>query len=167
MLSETPQEGESQISFLVRTRRFAECMIFAWQVVEDIVDQMTVQEFGLLYQPDKIDPKVDLLRDNIGFQQKLRFLKNRTRLSTTDIRTIQEFTQERHKLFHGNIFTSRRPVGVPEQEKTRLMELAQKASQICTNRCFRVWFDEGTGDTGNKTEPHPTGRETHPGQISY
>jgi hypothetical protein len=167
MMSEGPREGEAQIPFLARSRRFADCMILAWQEVEDKVDQMTVQEFGLFYVPEKRDPRVDLLRDNIGFQQKLKFLRTRIRFSRNDIKTIQEFAQERHKLVHGNIFTSRHPVAVNEQEKTRLMDLALRASQISTNRVFRVWVDEGTGDAGNKNEPHPTGRNTGPGQISY
>jgi hypothetical protein len=44
---------------------------------------------------------------------------------------------------------------VPEKEKTRLMELAKKASQIVVNRGFGVWVDEGTGDVGNKNVPKP------------
>ncbi len=143
------------IPFLVRKRRIAECIILAWQNVEQMVDQMTVQEFDLLYFPEKEDPRVDIIRDEVSFQPKLRFLKNMGRISEEDHATIQEFSRERNKLFHGNVFTSRHPVSISEEEKTRLMELAKNASQIALNRCFGVWSDEGTGDIGNKGLPKP------------
>ncbi len=109
------------IPFLIRKRRFAECMILAWQDVEYMVDQMTIQEYGLLYLPEKQDPRVDILRDNVGFRVKLNFLKDRGRLSSSDTRMIHEFANERNKLFHGNVFTSPHPMAIPEEEKTRLM----------------------------------------------
>jgi hypothetical protein len=137
------------IPFLIRKKRFAECMILAWQEVEDKVDQMTVQEFKLSYLPDKKDARVDLLRDNIGFQNKLKFLKLMDRLSDNDISIIQKFVEERNKLFHGYVFGDRSLLVIPEEEKNHLMGLASKASQIVTNRAFGVWVDEGTGDMGN------------------
>ena len=155
MSDERPQENESMMTFLVRKRRFAECMILGWQSVEDIVDQMTVQEFDLLYYPDKTDPRVGIIRDEVRFPSKLRFLKTMGRISERDYVTIQEFSRERNMLFHGNIFSSRHPVAIPEEEKTRLMHLAKDASQILTNRGFGVWTDEGTGDLGNENMPRP------------
>lgn len=148
------------IPFLIRKRRFAECMILAWQNVEDMIDQMTIQEFELLCTPDKQDPRVDILRDNVGFQAKLRLLKDMGRLSVIDRDAINRFSDERNKLFHGGIFSNPSPLTIPENEKTRLMELAGKASQIVLNRGFGVWFDEGTGDLGNKDIPKP---DTHEG----
>ncbi len=157
MSEESPTDVDhgAWIPFLKRKRRFAECMILAWQEVEDKIDQMTVQEFELLYAPDKEDPRVDILRDNVGFQHKLKFLKDMGRLSANDTTTIQEFAKERNKLFHGNVFSARHPISMPEEEKTHLMDLASKASQIAVNRGFGIWFDEGTGDLGNKNVPKP------------
>ncbi len=155
MSDEGPGENEAWISFLVRKRRFTECVILAWQSVEDLVNQMTVQEFDLLYYPSKADPRVDIILDEVRFPSKLKFLKTMGRISEKDHMTIQEFSRERNKLFHGNIFTSRHPVAISEEEKTRLMDLASKASQIAANRCLGVWTDEGTGDLGNKNVPRP------------
>ncbi len=152
---EQPPEGEAWMLFLIRKRRFLACMVLGWQAIEDSVDQMTIQEFDLLLYPHGADPRVDILQDNLGFQVKLRFLGQMARLSDTDQKTILDFSKERNALFHGNIFTSRHPVNVSEAEKTRLMELAGKASQIASNRMIGVWMDEGTGDLGNKDTPQP------------
>jgi hypothetical protein len=148
--SPTDVDQGAWIPFLVRKRRFAECMILAWQDVEYGVDQMTIQEYGLRYLPEKIDPRVDILRDNVGFRVKVNFLKEACRLSSTDAKTIHEFADERNKLFHGNVFSSPHPIAISEDEKTRLMKLARQASQIALNRGFGVWFDVGTGDIENK-----------------
>lgn len=120
-----------------------------------MVDQMTVQEFELLLTPQKQDPRVDVLRDNVGFEAKLKFLKDTGRLSAIDTGTIKKFSTERNKLFHGGVFTNRSPLVIPEGERTSLMELAREASQIALNRAFGVWLDESTGDLGNKGTPKP------------
>ena len=75
MSDEEPTEADhgAWIPFLIRKGRFTECIILAWQEVEDMVDQMTVQEFELLLTPEKQDPQVDILRDNVGFGVKLKF----------------------------------------------------------------------------------------------
>jgi hypothetical protein len=155
----TAEDHGAVLPFLIRKRRFAEVMILAWQSVEDLVDQMTVQEFDLFYAPDKEDPRVDILRDRVGFETKLKFLKEMGRLSSNDTRTISDFALERHKLFHGYVFSNHSPGTIPEDEKTRLMNQAGRASQITTNRGFGTWYDEGTGDIGNKDVPKP---ERHP-----
>ncbi len=147
--------GEAWIPYLVRKRRFAECIILAWQSVEDMVDQMTVQEFGLLYLAEKEDPRVDVIRDEVRFPAKLRLLRNMGRISEKDYIAIQDLSKQRNRLFHGDVFTSRHPVAISEEEKTRLMNPAKNASQIASNRCLGVWSDEGTGDLGNKGLPKP------------
>jgi len=48
MSSDWPPDGESWVPYLKRTGRFAELMILAWQRVEELVGQMTYQEFELL-----------------------------------------------------------------------------------------------------------------------
>ncbi len=120
-----------------------------------MVTQMTVQEFKLLLAPEKEDPRVDILRDNVGFQNKLKFLKDMGRLSENDVAIVKQFSTERNKLFHGSVFTSSHPVEMPTVEKKRLMALANKASQIVTNRTVGVWVGEGTGDVGNKNVSKP------------
>lgn len=130
-------------------------MLLGWQSVEDGVDQMTIQEFELLLYPRKTDPRVDMIRNNVGFRVKLRFLMRMGRISNVDRKAILEFEKERNALFHGDIFTSLHPIALPEAEKTRLMELTGKASQIASNRTIGVWTDEGTGDLGNKNTPQP------------
>ena len=130
-------------------------MILAWQSVEDKVDQMTVQEFGLLLAPRKEDPRVNLIREEIGLRGKIEFLKSMGRISANDANAIHRFADERNKLFHGDVFTSPNPVEMPEAEKTRLMELARKAAQITMNRTVGSWYDEGTEDMGNKNVPKP------------
>jgi hypothetical protein len=152
---EVPKQHESNIQFLVRKRRFADCMILAWQNVEYMVDVMTVQEFDLVYLPENEDPRVDFIRGQDGFGTKLTFLKNMGRISKRDLTAIREFAKERHKLFHANMFTAPHPMMIPEDEKTRLMELAKNASQIVFNRAFAVWSSEETGDIGNKNLPRP------------
>jgi len=156
MSDELPNEAvhESWMAFYIRKRKFAECMILGWQSVEEFVNQMTVQEFHLSYLPEE-KPRADLIRDYVGFQTKLKFLKDMARLSQSDCKTILDFQRERNKLFHGNAFASYHPTAVPEKEKTRLMELANRTSQIVVNRTVGVWFDEGTGDMGNKNVPKP------------
>ena len=104
MSDELPNEGESWMAFFIRNRKFAECMILGWQSVEDLVNQMTVQEFDLLYLPKKEDPRTDIIRENVGFRIKLRFLKDMGRLSQPDYNTIQDFHEERNKLFHGDVW---------------------------------------------------------------
>lgn len=151
----SPEDHGAWIPFLIRKRRFAECMILAWQTVEDGIKQMTVQEFNLIYSPKKLDPRVDLLRINVGFKAKVEFLRDMGRLSSKDTETIRKFYDERNNLFHGFIYGSTHPVAISETEKTRLMELARKSSQIVTNRAFDAWFDEGTGDIDNKDIPKP------------
>jgi hypothetical protein len=143
------------IPFLIRKRRFAEVIILAWQDVEDLVDQMTIKEFRLMLVPKKMDARVDLIRNNIGFQVKLKFLGDGGILSKTDLMTIQEFAKERNDLFHGDVFKHRPYLAITEVEKMRLMGLASKASQIALNRCVGVWYDEGTNDLGNKEIPNP------------
>ena len=128
-------------------------MLLGWQSVEDNVDQMTVQEFELLLYPRKTDPRVDMIRENVGFRVKLRFLRKMGRISKVDRSAILEFEKERNALFHGDIFTSLHSIALPEAEKARLMELAGKASQIASNRTIGVWTNEGTGDVGNKSIP--------------
>ncbi len=150
MSGESPTGNEACIPFLIRRRRFAECMILAWQNVEYMIDQMTIQEYELHYLPDKLDPRVDMLRESVGFRVKLNFLRDAGRLSPNDARTIHEFADERNKLFHGNVFTSPHPAAIGVEQKTRLMNLAGKASQISLNRGFGVWFDEGTEDVENR-----------------
>jgi hypothetical protein len=140
------------MAFYRRKRKFAECMILGWQSVENIVNQMTLQEFDLPYL-SKEEPRTDIILENVGFRTKLRFLKDMGRLSRPDCKTILDFYDERNKLFHGNFFYH--PSAMPEEEKTRLMELANRASQIVVNRGFGVWVDEGTGDIGNKNVPKP------------
>ena len=152
---ESPPEGEAWMPFLIRKRRFLECIVLGWQSVENYVDQMAIQEFELLLYPKKTDPRIDILRDRVGFGTKVEFLNQMGRISEEDQKTIFEFYKERNALFHGDIFTSRHPVVVPEPEKTRLMELAGKASQIAMNRTIGVWTDEGTGDLGNKGIAQP------------
>lgn len=151
---EKPNEAvhETYMAFYIKKRKFAECMILGWQLVEYYVNQMTLQEFDLPYLP-KEEPRTDIIRENVGFQTKLKFLKDMGRLSQPDYNTIQDFQKERNKLFHGNFFYH--PSAMPEKEKTRLMELANSASQIVVNRGFGVWVDEGTGDIGNKNVPEP------------
>jgi hypothetical protein len=143
--------GETWMAFYVRKRKFAECMILGWQSVEYYVNQMILQEFDLPYLP-KEEPRADFILENVGFRTKLKFLKDMGRLSQPDCKTILDFYDERNKLFHGKVFIYH-PTAVPEEEKTRLMELAKKASQIVVNRGFEVWVDEGTGDIGNKNIP--------------
>jgi hypothetical protein len=82
------------------------------------------------------------------------------RISNADRKAILEFEKERNALFHGDIFTSLHPITLPEAEKTRLMELTGKASQIASNRTIGVWTDEGTGDLGNKNTPQPSRPES-------
>ena len=113
---------------------FAECMLVGCQSVEDGIDQITIQEFELLLYPDKTYPRVDILRDHVGFGVKLDLLVTIGRISKNDKKAILDFYKERNALFHGDIFTSLHPVALPEAEKTRLMELAGKASQIAQNR---------------------------------
>jgi len=125
-------------------------MILGWQDVEDKVDQRTVQEFQLFYTPENQDPRVDIIRDRINLPTKLDFLKTMGRISANDLSVIKEFQTERNKLFHGDLYSSRHPVIIAATEKTRLMELANTASKIVTNRAFGVWFEEGTVDVGNK-----------------
>ena len=96
----------------------------------DCIDQMTIQEFELLLYPRKTDPRVDMLRDDVGFRVKLRFLMRMGRISNVDRQAILEFETERNALFHGDVFTSLHPIALPEPQKTRMMELAGKASQI-------------------------------------
>jgi hypothetical protein len=152
---ESPPEGEAWMPFLIRKRRFLECMVLGWQSVENYVDQMTIQEFELLLYPKKTDPRIDILRDKVGFGTKVEFLNQMGRISEGDQNTIFEFYKERNALFHGDLFTSRHPVVVSEPEKTRLMDLAGKASQIAMNRTIGVWTDVGTGDLGNKGIEQP------------
>ena len=82
------------------------------------------------------------------------------RISKNDKKAILDFYKERNALFHGDIFTSLHPVALPEAEKTRLMKLAGKASQIAQNRKIGVWTDEGTGDLGNKDTQQPSRPES-------
>jgi len=140
--------------FLMKKGRFAECMILGWQEVEDKIDQMTVQEFHLLFAPQKDDPRVDMLRE-VNLRKKIEFLKVMGRISEGDASVIHRFSDERNKLFHGDVFRSAHPINMAVAEKNRLMELANKASQIASNRTFGVWFDEGTGDMGNKNVVKP------------
>lgn len=151
----TAEDHGAWIPYLIRKRRFAECMILAWQAVEDGIDQMVVQEFGFIYSPKKLDPRVDLLRRLYAFRPKIDFLKDMGRLSQHDVETIAQLDKERNNLFHGFVYESRHPVTIPEREKDRLMELARKASQIVTNRSFSVWSEEETGDSENKDIPIP------------
>lgn len=157
LTDEEPTEADhgAWIPFLKRKGRFAECMLAAWQEVEDKVDQMTIQEFELFYFPPEQDPRVDMLVDFKNLEVKLGFLKEMGRLSPKDISTIKDFSKKRNELFHGGIFTNRSPFVIPEAERIQLMELAREASQIVLNRALGVWFDEGTGDLGNKDTPKP------------
>lgn len=156
MSDELPNEAihETWMAFYVRKRKFAEGMILGWQLVEDMVNQMTVQEFGLPYLP-KGEPRTDIILENVGFQTKLKFLKDMGRISHLDYNTIHDFQKERNKLFHGDVFGIYHLTAVSEKEKTRLIELASRTSQIVVNRGFGVWVDEGTGDTGNRNVPRP------------
>ena len=142
---EQPNEAihESWMAFYVRKRKFAECTILGWQSVEYYVNQMILQE-----------SRIDLILKHRGFRTKLEFLKTMGRLSDNDRETIQRFSKERNILFHGDL--SYHPSAMPKEEKTRLIELANRASQIAFNRGFKVWVDEGTGDTGNKNVPQPS-----------
>lgn len=157
MSEDSPKDGEAWMPFLKRKGRFAECMILGWQAVEDKIEQMTAQEFDLLMAPPKRDPRIDLLNE-VSFRKRVEFLKEMGRLSDSDAGIIHKFADERNKLFHGNVFTSPHPVAMPQSEKNRLMELANLASQITMDRGFGVWYDEGTGDTGNKDLPKPERR---------
>ena len=139
----------------MRKRRFAECMILGWQNVEDGINQMMIDEFHLIYSPDEMDPRVDLIRGINNIRIKTEFLEDMGRLSRGDLKVIADFDKERNKLFHGFIYESTHPVTIPEAEKTRLMQMADRASKIITNRGFGVWFEEGTTDTGNKDVPRP------------
>lgn len=155
MSSDWPPNGEAWVPFLKRTGRFTELMILAWQSVEDLVGQMMYQEFELIPLGGPVeDPRIEMLRD-IPFWKKLDFLRIMGRFSSSDIAAIRKFSEERNKLFHGNVFTSPHPIAMPQFEKNRLMELASRASQITTNRGFGVWFDESTEDMGNKDTPRP------------
>jgi hypothetical protein len=49
LIDELPPEGEARMPFLIRNRRFLECMVFVWQSVENYVDQMIIQEFELFF----------------------------------------------------------------------------------------------------------------------
>jgi hypothetical protein len=141
---------EPWIPFLARKKRFLECVVLAWQNVEDLVDKMTFQEFGLNLVHDE-DLRIELLRNHTNFGSKLEFLKDAGRLSKIDMEVIKRFQKERNKLFHGNLSKDFHIMLIPEAEKDRLMELALKASQIAVNRGFGVWVDEKTNDLGNKT----------------
>ena len=155
MGSDWPPNGEAWVPFLKRTGRFTELIILAWQSVEDLVGQMTYQEFELLpLGPPVEDPRIEMLSE-IPFWKKLEFLKIMGRFSNKDVAVIRKFSEERNKLFHGNVFRSPHPIAMPRAEKTRLMELASQASQITTNRGFGTWFDESTNDLGNKDTPKP------------
>lgn len=143
------------ISFLIRKGRFAECMIVAYQTVEDFIDQMVAQEFELLYTPKGQDPRVDYVRRTHSLDYKMGFLKKMARLSADDIQRIKSFVDERNRLFHGYVFENNSPLTTPESEKTRLMELALKASQIATDRVVGNWVAEERGDIGNKDTPQP------------
>lgn len=152
---ELPNEAvdKSWMAFYIRKKKFAECMILGWQSVENYINQMILQEFELPYLL-KDKPRIDFVLDH-SFPAKLELLKSRGRLSKNDKETIQKFSEERNKLFHGNFFLFYHPSAMPEEEKRRLMELANRASQIVVNRGFDVWVDEGTGDIGNKNVPKP------------
>jgi hypothetical protein len=159
---ELPNEAvdKSWMAFYIRKRKFAECVILGWQSVENYINQMILQEFELPYLL-KDKPRIDFVLDQ-AFPAKLELLKSMGRISKNDKETIQRFSEERNKLFHGGFFLfdhPPHPSAMPEEEKTRLMELANRASQIVVNRGFEVWVDEGTGDIGNKNVPKPIGPE--------
>jgi hypothetical protein len=157
----TAEDHGAWIPFLIRKRRFAECVIVAWQAVEDLVGQMTVGEFELFLAPKKQDPRIDLLLGKIDFKDKLDFLKEMGLLSNNDVKTIREFSEERNRIFHGGVFTNPLVTTIREEEKTRIMELARKASQIAMNRGFGVWVAEEMDDMGNKDVPKPDSHPAH------
>ncbi|HML01917.1 MAG TPA: hypothetical protein VK487_00945 [Candidatus Bathyarchaeia archaeon] len=142
--------NESMMEFYFRKKKFPECMIVGWQQVEYFVNQMTLQEFDLQSYLPKEEPRTDLILDNVGFPAKLKFLKDMRRLSQSDYKTIHDFQEERNRLFHARTKFFYHPSAIPDEEKTRLMELACSASQIAVNRSVQDRIDEGTGDIGNK-----------------
>lgn len=149
-----PSDGESWLPFLIRKKRFLEAVVLAWQVVEDFVDQMTIQEFELLVGPEGNDPRVDMIRD-VPFGKKVDLLKTMARLSAPDKAKILEFSKERNRLFHGGVFTNPQPLTLPANERERLMKLADEASRIVANRVVGVWWQAETNDLTNKDIPRP------------
>ncbi|MDG6945955.1 MAG: hypothetical protein JRM91_04775 [Nitrososphaerota archaeon] len=151
---DTPPAGDAWIPFLISKGRFLEVMVIAWQTVEDLVDQMTMQEFELVTVPEGDDPRVDLVRE-VGFQKKLDFLKAMGRLSAPDVTKIKEFGRARNLLFHGGVFTNPHPMTIADSEEQRMMNLAGMASRIVTNRAFGVWTQRETDDLTNENIPQP------------
>ena len=122
-------------------------MLVAWASTENIISQMIRQELALPINPKEWDEKTK--RQFKYFKSKITFLQGRNRLTAKDVEILLEFAKERNKYFHGEVFRLDFSQ-IPEAGKTRLMELASKASQIATNRGFGLWYDEGTSDIENK-----------------
>jgi len=70
-------------------------MVLGWQSVEYYVHQMT-QEFELLFYPKKTDPRIDILRDRVGFGTKVEFLNQMGRISEEDRRFLNSTRSGTH-----------------------------------------------------------------------
>ena len=115
---------------------FYQSFVSIWQDVEKYVDQMTMHEFNLPSVTSGTDPRVDLLRQSVGFNKKIDFLKAMGRLSNGDVAKIREFARERNELFHGGAFVE--PSGaIPKDKRRSLIELASEVFEIIVNRALR------------------------------
>ncbi len=103
-------------------------MILAWGLVEDILSQMVVQQFEFESDPKKPSTKIEVVT-NLPFRDKLEFLHRAGGLSAGDFQTFQQFAEEHTRLFREDI--NMRAMGaLPEEEKTKLMQLAQRSARL-------------------------------------
>jgi hypothetical protein len=145
---ERSNEEESILDTLIRAKKFGEAIIFAWGMVEWLMDFAFLRAFGLWDENhplgkvnDKaVDPRVRFLL-NLSFGSKLNFLhsKDVMAISDTQYEAIQKFQERRNDIFHVSIETFT-ILNLPDEVKQERLEEAKKAMQASS----AVAFPKGT-----------------------
>jgi hypothetical protein len=113
------------LSFLRRTEKFYEFILFAWDHVEFFVDEVVMREFGSELFGDR---REFILGTSFG--RKLALLKDLGRISNEEYHKIERFQKERNVIVHSQGWSEADSMTKIEREK--VMDEADVALGILT-----------------------------------
>lgn len=134
-----PELPEPNI-FLLKLKKegkYADAILTAWGIVEALMDDSILKEFGLSTFDSRSDPIL-----NLRFEDKLALQIKGNLLTNGEVKKVRDFKDRRNKLFHteGLWF-----VNLPEQKKIGLTEIGIETVRVIGVLHDRVFNPDNQG----------------------